>query len=414
MCPTGNRRAQLFTQRPPAVIFHCYTNAMFGIHLGQAREKIVAVADIGSGNVSVVILSLRPGGPATALAASRAILPIQERTPEARIAGLGEQIVRAGEQAQKIYSTRSGGDVNPVTELYAIIRTPWSRSKTAHATTVLAKQTRVTDATIRSLAQQALASEKELDAKNFMEAGVIRIELNGYPTSEPDGKYATEVSVFAFVSDCEPLMRAQATASLQKVFPHLVPVLRSGMRELVSVLRHMPYAERDYVILDIACEGATIAAIYDGVAMEHQTLAEGTRAILQRVSDSGTPEETLSLMRMLAREDCSSPECEKIRDAMARVEPDLVRGFGGAMGTLATARRLPSTLVLSAEPDMAPWLSAFFARIDFTQFTLTTQPFTVKRLLPADFSGWVKPESGVTLDTGQALSVAFVQLEQST
>jgi hypothetical protein len=384
---------------------------MFGITTGRTREKIIAVADIGSGSAAVAILALHPDKPAAVLAASRSVLPIEERTQEATIAGIGAHLAKSGEDAQKAYAARAGKGMKSVGSLLCVMRAPWSRSRVVQASSVFEHETLVTGELIAGLAQQALAGERELDRGNFLEASVVRVELNGYPTGEPEGKYAREAEVFALASDCDPRIRAEVEASLQVVFPHLSPLFRSGTRALVSVVRERDDRDNSSFIVDMASEATTLTVIRDGVMQDHRTIPEGVRTILKRVSASGMPEETLSLMRMLARDQCSQPACDDLRASLARVEPEFVRVFGEAMGKSASGRRLPDALLLIVNPDMAPWLSKFFSRIDFTQFTLTAQPFAVEALAPADFARWVLPESGVTLDSGIALSCALSAID---
>jgi hypothetical protein len=135
------------------------------------------------------------------------------------------------------------------------------------------------------------------------------------------------------------------------------------------------------------------------------------RTILQRVAPAGIPEETLALIRMIERDECSEPACEAIENAMARAEPEMVKTFGEGMAACVVQGRLPTRLLLLAHPDLALWLSKFFARIDFTQFTQTTQPFSVETLSLEELDAYVVPEKGVALDTGLALSCALVTLE---
>ncbi len=85
--------------------------------------------------------------------------------------------------------------------------------------------------------------------------------------------------------------------------------------------------------------------------------------------------------------------------------------FGETLGACAAARRLPTNLILCAHPDVAPWLSKFFSRIDFSQFTVTAQPFSVTVLDPALLAEIVRPEPGVVLDSGLAIGCGFVNIE---
>ena len=84
------------------------------------------------------------------------------------------------------------------------------------------------------------------------------------------------------------------------------------------------------------------------------------------------------------------------------------------MGKSAAIHRLPDTLVLLAHPDILPWLSKFFSRIDFAQFTVTTQPFTVRTMLPNNAPGDASQTAqGSAEDPGLALAVGFVTIEQN-
>ena len=111
-------------------------------------------------------------------------------------------------------------------------------------------------------------------------------------------------------------------------------------------------------------------------------------------------------MRMMSRGTCSTSACEKMNSSLARIEPELVKTFGDALGRLVSTRRLPNELLLIAEPELSQWLSVFFSRIDFCQFTLTTKPFTPTIL---------NSETPGAIDAGLGVAVSFVNREaQST
>jgi hypothetical protein len=272
----------------------------------------------------------------------------------------------------------------------------------------------VTQSMIGALAKQALEKQTQLDSKNILEASVVRVELNGYPTGAPLGKRAHELEVWALVSDCDAALRAQVQAGLQNLFPHLTPAFRSSTRAALAALRERSGSERDYLIVDVVSESTTLVAVRDGAIAEQHLVAEGVRSILKRIAPAGMAEETLSLIRMLGREQCSTAACEEIQSSMAKIEPELVRSFGEGMTACAAIRRLPNKLILIAQPDILPWLSKFFSRIDFTQFTLTTQPFSVETVGLDNLSAWVAPGRGAVPDTGVALAVALVNSEQGT
>ncbi|MSU73709.1 hypothetical protein EXS56_01060 [Candidatus Kaiserbacteria bacterium] len=383
---------------------------MFGMHLGRAREKIVAVADIGSGSAALAIVAVSAEGPVRVLCAERRFLPLEERTTEAITAALGTHLVEVGKSVLAVYQ-KSGGSAPE--SVYAIVRAPWTRSKTVEARTSFPEVTQITDKIIGGLAQQALASDKEFDRAHILEAGVIRIEVNGYPTGEPEGASGHRLSVAALISDCDPTFKTTLTSALQQLFGGQKVVIRSGVHAILSILRNKADAwDKNFLVVDMASEGTNFVVIRDGITTDHATIPEGKNSILKRISGNGMTEETLTLLRLLARGECHDPACEAIQVAMAKAEPELVRTFGEVIAKLVVQQRLPNHLILATHQDLVPWLSSFFSRIDFAQFTTTTQPFVVTPLKPADLTHLALPEPGIHADTGILIAAALVNIEE--
>ena len=385
---------------------------MFDFHLAGKRGKIVAIADIGSGSVGFAIVSVKRGAAATVLAAERAVLPLEERTKEATIAALGEQLVQVGTKVIRSYAA-STKKMPPIRKAYSIIHAPWSRSRSVQAGGSFPEPRAITEAMIGVLAKHALEDEKELDKRQLLEAAVTRVELNGYETREPEKKTAQRINVSALISDCDSGMRAAAAAALSTLVPHLAVVYRSSTRALLSAIHDLPEHAEDCLIVEIGSGGTNLTTVRDGAIGEQHGVGEGVTSILKKLAPTGMPEETLSLIRMLGRDQCSSAACEEIQNAMAKAEPELVRSFGEGMAACAASRKLPTNLILVVQADFAPWLSKFFTRIDFTQFTATTQPFSVSTLTVPELIQAVVPAERVVLDIGLALSAALVNREEN-
>lgn len=382
---------------------------MFGLHLGRAREKIIAVADIGSGSAALAIVSVPKDGPVRIRAAERRFLPLEERTPEAIVAAVGTHLKEAGQHV--LASLQKNGATMPQS-VYAVIRAPWTRSKTVQTHMAFLEVTRITSKLIGELAQQALGSDTEFDKSRILEAGVVRVEVNGYPTNQPEGKSGKDLSVAALISDCDAGLRASVTSALEQLFGARTVLMRSGVHAILSVMRNKPDVPKDFLVVDMASEGTNLIVIRNGVTTDHATVAEGKNSILKRISGSGMPDDTLTLLRLIARGECHDPACEAVAVAMAKAEPELVRAFGEVIAKLVVRQRLPNHLILATQDDLIPWLSSLFSRIDFAQFTMTTQPFTVVALRPVDFAHWALPDTGVRVDTGILIAAALVNIEQ--
>ncbi|KKW23436.1 MAG: hypothetical protein UY70_C0036G0002 [Candidatus Kaiserbacteria bacterium GW2011_GWB1_52_6] len=381
---------------------------------GSSHERVMAVVDVGSGSGGVAILIVQnDGGPATIVAADRSILPLEDRSKEQTMKGVVSMIKEAGTKVLKQYTESDEGKrLGPPRKVYASIRAPWTRSSAGFASVVFPKEQTITKELITKIARTALEEDHELDKANMLETSVVRVELNEYPTAHPLGKQARRLSAVTFESDFDPVMRKLVTDALHSVFGESEQIMHSGARTYLSIVQERMDHPETYVIIDMVSEATTCMAVRNGIITHHAVLSEGVRTILRRIAGTeGMPEEMLNLMRMVVAGSCSGEACDKLNAALAKIEPDLVRIFGEAIGAFVGKQRLPDTLILAAHPDITAWLSHLFSRIDFAQFTITTRPFVVHVMKPDSLKGSVLPKPGVSIDTGIVVTCAFVNTE---
>ncbi|HVM73874.1 MAG TPA: hypothetical protein VMU13_03310 [Candidatus Paceibacterota bacterium] len=382
---------------------------MFG-H-SHSSKKLVVVADIESASVAFAALALSNDGPATIVASSRVSLPFEERTEDATIKGLLAGLDEAG---TKLRSTLSTGPYKKshISHIYAVLNAPWIRSKTVEASLVLSKEERITVAMIKDCAQKAIAADTEFDHKRLVESTVVRVELNGYPTGSPEGKVAHKLAAVVLLSECYDVMQRGVQESLARTFPDASRTMRSGTRALVSTIHAVSEKEKDYVALSVMGETSVIIVVRDGLISQHVIVPEGVRSIVKRISEKGMHEEVLSLLRMIERDECSGEACDAIAASMAHAEIELARVYGEILTKIATPIRLPCNLVLVTQDDLRPWLSKFFARIDFTQCTVTTQPFSVFALSQRDLEALIVSDTSTVADIGLSIAGALVNSEE--
>ena len=217
------------------------------------------------------------------------------------------------------------------------------------------------------------------------------------------------------MSECEPELRAKVTDNLRKSFGIQNPILHSDTRALLLATHMNPLHANRHLIVDVSGDSTNCLVIHKDTAAEHIAVPEGTRTILKRIVGKGMAEETLSLMRMVARDACGTPACEQLNASLVRVETELAKTFGEAFGKLMSLRRLPNDLVLIVAPDFAPWMSNFFSRLDFGQFTVTTRQFATRTLSPGDLGTFVAQNASPKVDAWFALGTALGSAqEQST
>jgi hypothetical protein len=226
-------------------------------------------------------------------------------------------------------------------------------------------------------AEELLPEAKGIDMQSMMEAAVIRTWLNGYPVVKPEGRSAHSLVVCAIVSDINATVRKNAEAAIRRAFPTADIQWRSFARAMQAVLGSLHRDDENYLAVDMGLDTTQMISVRDGFPIGERIVPEGLRTVLMRIDPKRVAEETLGLIRMLARDACEGSACEAIQKAMAVAEPELAKLFGELLGGLAAERRLANRLVLCAHPDIVDWMKQFFSRLDFTQFTATTLPFSV-------------------------------------
>ncbi len=381
--------------------------------LKRTSGKVVLVADVEdvSVGVSVALLSKTQ---ATILASERMRLPLEERTQDQSASAVVQLLEECADKVLKAYA---GGDATHAPKqpqtIYAIIRSPWTRLRTAHAEEVFPKEVAVSKDLIATLAKKALTEPSDFNKSSILETGVMQVYLNGYPTGNPLGKRVVRAGVVAYESEVHPEILRGVKERLGKVAPGRNIIVRSGLTALSTLLReHMPDIHR-YVVLDVGGSTTTCSVFLRETVSQNAGVPEGLTTIIKRISSAGMPEETLTQLRMLSTDTCSTDACKALKDSLARLEPDLAKVFGESFATLAAKRRLPNNAILAAPVELSPWLQGFFSRLDFSQFTATMQPLVVETLTPEHLTDVVTWKSGIA-DTGIGVAAGYVNILEQT
>ncbi|HUO50768.1 MAG TPA: hypothetical protein VMU25_04370 [Candidatus Paceibacterota bacterium] len=378
---------------------------MFGHRSGG---DIVALADIRSGSAAVAIIEI--GTPLRIIAFAREHLPLEKRSESALMSGVIQALGVAGDAALKEFATSSAKHKR-ISKCICIVGAPWTQSIVGTADTHFEKDTTITEAIVNNHAQKALTNQTTIDAKNLFEATVVRVLLNGYPTGKPVGKKATDIHLYALISSCNEQIKAAVEETLHRLFPGAKQIAwRSSARAVLTALQEAN-APATCMVVDVDAEATDLLVMHKGALVGRDEVSHGVRSMTATLMPEKTSEETLVLIDMLEKDRCDSDTCDQIKDAIARAEPDLAHTFGEKLALLSAKRRVPEQLVLIAPERIAGWLSQFFTRIDFTQFTVTTEPFIVSTLSLANFAALPQGEARLADDPNLMVACALVNTE---
>lgn len=374
---------------------------MVNMHLGFGRQRLAAVVEVFPGGASVSIITLGKDAPSEIVSSGHAVIVLEPRTDEQARARIASQVTEAAAQAIQQHK----GPLGHIAEVYVFLHGPWSETQMLTGEHVHDHDQKIHSSHIGQLVKESMTSAKAVDLKNLLEGSVIAVYLNGYPTSEPEGKMAKRLRTISLASICDRGLRDSIEGAVHASFPSAEINWRTSLRAYAKIAQNTLNKD-SYLVVDMGIDNTHIASIHDGI-LSQVIINEGARTLLTRLAPSRPTDDTLSLVRMLARDACSSEACESIKTAMAVAEPELVRIFGEAMAKIATVHKIPNDVLLSANSDLEPWLSSFLSRIDFAQFTLTSLPLTVHTQKTLDITRWL-----IGTDSANSLSCALVNMEE--
>lgn len=347
---------------------------MVNMNLHFGRQKIVAVVDVAPGAASVSIVELTSSSTPAVLASASSALSLESRSLDEDKSFVAAQMREAGKSALDQYE--AGGIRSAIDTAYIFLHAPWVRTILLRAEEKFENPVRIQSAHISPLVKKSIENNPEARAMRLYEGSVSRVTLNGYPTDAPEGKYAQTIRVASIASEAEVGIVQDTESALHTLFPVARIVRRSALRAACS-FAYTTIPGESFLIIDVGAASTHIASVHND-SLEQEVVPEGVRSILSRVGKGRPAEEVLGNMRLMSKDACSTDSCESLKTSMAAAELELVRVFGEAFSNIASKRHIPNDVLLVVQPDLEPWLSGFFARIDFAQFSTTTLPLTVR------------------------------------
>lgn len=380
----------------------------FGAKKAHACELLV---DLGSGSLAMAVLCGSSDTHKTHILASRRqSLALTEQEMEASI--VFDKILKLIQPTHdELIKLLPEDHRHPYTRVTVLLRAPWFSAQSADAAEDFHEQIHITQAHIDTLAKKATSSVTGLTGDVF-EQVVVRTELNGYPTGVPVGKEAHRAHVITLSSAMESGREASVRAALSPLAPKLTVEIRSAAHVAIRVLNPLARRTPHYVVIDITSEASSIMVVSSNRITAYETVSTGWRALVREVARkySTTPEEALSRLRMVIAEACTGDDCANVFNALSDLAPSFIKGYVDTFTKLTADEKLPSTLVLIAPHDVAPWFIELLGRIDFAPFTHTGRPFFVRRFHEQHAAAMVEFSTAAVSDAGVAFGAAFVHM----
>ena len=370
--------------------------------------KLVAVFDIGSGSVGGAIVELRGEKPVLIHSSLRSLIPHEERSNEQLAAAISQRTKEVAKKLLEIHTkSKATGKIN---ESLVVMHVPWIRSLTHTLEAALKKESEIVEDMIVQLSRKVQKSDPRKTIEDPFEKSIIRVELNGYPTSSPVGKKAKHISIVVLETEMLGNMKKKITDSLGGFFPGVQPTFRSSTLIDSALMRRRSPQTAHFTIVDVTSEATSLTVVLDGVVVDQKNIPIGYRSVVRAVSKekNSLEDDVQSRIRMLTKDACSTDDCRLLQDSLDAAGAQFIENFGNAFAEIGKIKRLPNTLMVRCHPDLAGWFTQFFARLDFAQFTETTEPFSVGEISSGATAEYIVFAPGNHPDAGIATSSAFL------
>lgn len=380
---------------------------MFGIGNSHTHD-LVLVVDVESDGASAALVQLHGSKPAEIVAAVRTELPYESRSADAQIAGVRACI---DEVTDKILTMRPPDIRGKLVSAYAIVHMPWADVRVILGDARNKSDVRVTDNLISHIAQEAMKKES-MDPAAHIESSIIRVELNGYPTSAPIDKRAKHIVLTILASTCDIAIRESVLQAVQRAHITRPPLLRSTVRGFALGASCIPTSPPgDHTIVDISRAGSRVIHITDGLPTTLTTIEHGLNSLFTHIAPNKHPADILALMRLVEAGECTEEACTSFLQNLGRAESQLSEIYTQAFTSIAKQGLLPQSLILIVHPTLAPWLSRFFTRPEFSPCVTTHKPFSVQILDATHFTQSVQVREHVDVSLGLISATALVYSE---
>lgn len=282
-----------------------------------------------------------------------------------------------------------------IRKAYCVLSSPWYLSQTKVLKIKKPEPVTVTE----KLISDAMEAEKKAYveslssgefAKNFHEelevvdSKIISIRLNGYETSKPHGKKASEIEINIYLSIAGKELVEKIRQNLSKHFElksfefHTFPLVT------FSLIRNTNNPEH-FLIMDIGAEVTDISIIKDNSLLQTVTLPLGRNFFVRKVSSTlnTLPQVGLSFLKLYAQNKTEPAITQKIETVLQKLILEWQSFIHKAFTELSDEVFVPQTVYLTTDQELMPFYTKLVQDQKLNQTSNEGDSFTV---IPFDHS----------------------------
>ncbi|MEK7575105.1 MAG: hypothetical protein AAB511_02655 [Patescibacteria group bacterium] len=362
--------------------------------LKKPVKNVGLVFDIGSKTVGGAIYEKDSNGSVKLLYTARESIAFQKTlTSESLLTALLRSLELVIVHLQKYgldHLGQTSGFQYQVDSLSGVFSSPWHISETKilklkQDAPFLITETSVNDLLAKEekdFMSRLLVGGQSEAMFNLLEHKIIEIRLNGYPTSDPYGKYAEEIELSIFTSVSPKKVHEKIKALILRHFPsvehfdsHTFSLSAfASIRDFFTDIEH-------FFVVQVGGEVTDITIAKKGLIAEAVSFPLGHNQLLRSLSKicHGHPGCTLEGLLSLYKEGkIHSEDRPKVERAIADAKLSWLELFNNAISNFSAETFLPKTVFLFEERVYSSVFEDFLKSAESSQFTITAEPFEIK------------------------------------
>jgi len=241
------------------------------------------------------------------------------------------------------------------------------------------EETRITRAHIDALHNDNLAGDS--DGSMILDHATIRIMLNGYPTTNPIGKYAHVINASTYMSHGDGLIFDKIRTAIRSRFHSVEPTIHSFSFAVFTILRDIMH-EENFIALDFGGEITDIVVVRGTVMDKTISIPFGRNVILRQMMKSMNVSMQIaeSTLRLYNEGNLEQSKQSQVSEALASCKQRWDTLFLGTLENVTLVSLLPQTVHVMAEQYVMPIISSYIESDRYGKYVFVAEPFKVHRL----------------------------------
>ncbi len=292
-----------------------------------------------------------------------------------------------------------------------VLSSPWYISETTVIKTQEQKPFTITEQMIHDAKENIVKAYRDAHKVDVavLEQKIIRILLNGYPTTEPVKKKAQSLDMNIFTSFSRHSSIEGIKQSIEQYF-HVSDIhINSQSLVAFSVIGALWKDLNQYIITDITSQLTELVSVRKNVLAEAASLPKGKQFVVSKIAEAlGVSTEVgESLLKMKSSRHIEEDLLKRVDGALDSARKEWLQDFTKALQVMTASSSLPNTFILFAPKDVIGIFSEFIQAEEYQQFSFAEGKFEVRPISVLDLLPFCKVRPGVDNDLSMVLGALF-------